>query len=137
MTTKEDMPKRVTDPMLEQLALLMETNRKQSEIIESQAKTIEELRATIVELNASLAWLKRKVFGKMSEKCNPINNGDPMLPFDYGDLGQIEAEIEAARNKAAQPDHHGRPSGRDGCHRAGRPRPWQIRQDRRGTHQNP
>ena len=25
-----------------------------------------------------------------------------MLPFDYGDLGQIEAEIEAARNKAAQ-----------------------------------
>ena len=102
MTTKEDMPKRVTDPMLEQLALLMETNRKQSEIIESQAKTIEELRATIVELNASLAWLKRKVFGKMSEKCNPINNGDPMLPFDYGDLGQIEAEIEAARNKAAQ-----------------------------------
>lgn len=73
-----------------------------SEIIESQAKTIEELRATIVELNASLAWLKRKVFGKMSEKCNPINNGDPMLPFDYGDLGQIEAEIEAARNKAAQ-----------------------------------
>ena len=55
MTTKEDMPKRVTDPMLEQLALLMETNRKQSEIIESQAKTIEELRATIVELNASLA----------------------------------------------------------------------------------
>lgn len=102
MTTKEDMPKRVTDPILEQLALLMETNRKQSEIIESQAKTIEELRATIVELNASLAWLKRKVFGKMSEKCNPINNGDPMLPFDYGDLGQIEAEIEAARNKAAQ-----------------------------------
>ena len=102
MTTKEDIPKRVTDPMLEQLALLMETNRKQSEIIESQAKTIEELRVTIVELNASLAWLKRKVFGKMSEKCNPINNGDPMLPFDYGDLGQIEAEIEAARNKAAQ-----------------------------------
>lgn len=102
MTTKEDIPKRVTDPMLEQLALLMETNRKQSEIIESQAKTIEELRATIVELNASLAWLKRKVFGKMSEKCNPINSGDPMLPFDYGDLGQIEAEIEAARNKAAQ-----------------------------------
>ena len=77
MTTKEDIPKRVTDPMLEQLALLMETNRKQSEIIESQAKTIEELRATIVELNASLAWLKRKVFGKMSEKCNPINCGTP------------------------------------------------------------
>ena len=102
MTTKEDMPKRVTDPMLEQLALLMETNRKQSEIIESQAKTIEELRATIVELNASLAWLKRKVFGKMSEKCNPINNGDPMLPFDYGDLGQIEAEIEDARSRAAE-----------------------------------
>ena len=25
-----------------------------------------------------------------------------MLPFDYGDLGQIEAEIEAARHKAAQ-----------------------------------
>lgn len=92
----------MTDPMQEQLALLMETNRKQSEVIASQAKTIEELRATIVELNASLAWLKRKVFGKMSEKCNPINNGDPMLPFDYGDLGQIEAEIEAARNKAAQ-----------------------------------
>ena len=63
MTTKEDTQKRMTDPMQEQLALLMETNRKQSEVIASQAKTIEELRATIVELNATLAWLKRKVFG--------------------------------------------------------------------------
>ena len=88
--------------MKEQLALLMETNRKQSEVIESQTKTIEELRTTIVELNASLTWLKRKAFGKMSEKCDPINNGNPMLPFDYGDLGQIEVEIEATRNKAAQ-----------------------------------
>lgn len=102
MTTKEDTPKRMTDATKEQLALLTETNRKQAEIIKSQARTIEELRATIVELNASLAWLKRKVFGKMSEKCKPINNGDPMPPFEYGDLGQVEAEIEAARNKAAQ-----------------------------------
>ena len=44
---------------------LQDINRKQSEIISAQARTIEELRGTIVELNASLAWLKRKVFGKM------------------------------------------------------------------------
>ena len=77
-------------------------NRKQSEIISAQARTIEEVRGTIVELNASLAWLKRKVFGKMSEKCKPVDNGDPKLPFDYGDLEQIEAEIEDARSRAAE-----------------------------------
>ena len=81
---------------------LLDINRKQSEIISAQARTIEELRGTIVELNASLAWLKRKVFGKMSEKCKPVDNGDPKLPFDYGDLEQIEAEIEEARSRAAE-----------------------------------
>ena len=81
---------------------LLDINRKQSEIISAQARTIEELRGTIVELNASLAWLKRKVFGKMSEKCKPVDNGDPKLPFDYGDLEQIEAEIEDARSRAAE-----------------------------------
>ena len=80
----------------------LDINRKQSEIISAQARTIEELRGTIVELNASLAWLKRKVFGKMSEKCKPVDNGDPKLPFDYGDLEQIEAEIEDARSRAAE-----------------------------------
>ena len=80
---------------------LQDINRKQSEIISAQARTIEELRGTIVELNASLAWLKRKVFGKMSEKCKPVDNGDPKLPFDYGDLERIEAEIEEARSRAA------------------------------------
>ena len=81
---------------------LSEINRKQSEIITAQVKTIEELRGTIVELNASLAWLKRKVFGKMSEKCKPVDNGEPRLPFDYGDLEQIEAEIEEAQSRAAE-----------------------------------
>ncbi|GAB6119717.1 IS66 family transposase [Dysgonomonas termitidis] len=78
----------------EQLAGLME-------IIRQQSQTIEELRNTISELNASLAWLKKKVFGKMSEKCKPIN-GDPMLPFEDGGLMQIEAEIEEARKKAEE-----------------------------------
>ena len=96
---KEDATGQAVEPSMEQL---LDINRKQSEIISAQARTIEELRGTIVELNASLAWLKRKVFGKMSEKCKPVYNGDPKLPFDYGDLEQIEAEIEAARNKAAQ-----------------------------------
>lgn len=80
---KEDATGQAVEPSMEQL---LDINRKQSEIISAQARTIEELRGTIVELNASLAWLKRKVFGKMSEKCKPVDNGDPKLPFDYGDL---------------------------------------------------
>ena len=86
---KEDATGQAVESSMEQL---LDINRKQSEIISAQARTIEELRGTIVELNASLAWLKRKVFGKMSEKCKPVYNGDPKLPFDYGDLEQIEAE---------------------------------------------
>lgn len=96
---KEDATGQAVEPSMEQL---LDINRKQSEIISAQARTIEELRGTIVELNASLAWLKRKVFGKMSEKCKPVYNGDPKLPFDYGDLEQIEAEIEEARSRAAE-----------------------------------
>ena len=38
----------------------------------------------------------------MSEKCKPVDIGDPKLPFDYGDLEQIEAEIEDARSRAAE-----------------------------------
>ena len=96
---KEDATGQAVESSMEQL---LDINRKQSEIISAQARTIEELRGTIVELNASLAWLKRKVFGKMSEKCKPVDNGDPKLPFDYGDLEQIEAEIEDARSRAAE-----------------------------------
>ena len=96
---KEDTTGQAVESSMEQL---LDINRKQSEIISAQARTIEELRGTIVELNASLAWLKRKVFGKMSEKCKPVDNGDPKLPFDYGDLEQIEAEIEEARSRAAE-----------------------------------
>ena len=96
---KEDATGQAVEPSMEQL---LDINRKQSEIISAQARTIEELRGTIVELNASLAWLKRKVFGKMSEKCKPVDNGDPKLPFDYGDLERIEAEIEEARSRAAE-----------------------------------
>lgn len=99
--TREDTLLQLIESLKEQLSAMAETNRKQNETIVSQARTIEELRSTIVDLNASLAWLKRKVFGKMSEKCKPINNGDPMLPFEYGGLEQIEAEIEEARGKAA------------------------------------
>ena len=96
---KEDATGQAVESSMEQL---QDINRKQSEIISAQARTIEELRGTIVELNASLAWLKRKVFGKMSEKCKPVDNGDPKLPFDYGDLERIEAEIEEARSRAAE-----------------------------------
>ncbi|WP_270549642.1 hypothetical protein [Bacteroides xylanisolvens] len=60
---KEDATGQAVESSMEQL---QDINRKQSEIISAQARTIEELRGTIVELNASLAWLKRKVFGKMS-----------------------------------------------------------------------
>ena len=98
--TREDTLVQMIQSVKEQLSVMAATNRKQNETIVSQAQTIEELRSTIVDLNASLAWLKRKVFGKMSEKCKPIK-GDPMLPFEYGDLEQVEAEIEEARNRAA------------------------------------
>lgn len=38
----------------------------------------------------------------MSEKCKPVDNGDPRLPFDYGDLEQIETEIEEDQSRAAE-----------------------------------
>lgn len=38
----------------------------------------------------------------MSGKCKPIDNRNPKLPFDHGDLEQIEAEIEEARSRAAK-----------------------------------
>ena len=98
--TREDTLVQMIQSLKEQLSVMAATNRKQNETIVSQAQTIEELRSTIVDLNASLAWLKRKVFGKMSEKCKPIK-GDPMLPFTDGDREQVEAEIEEARNRAA------------------------------------
>ncbi len=77
---KEDAIGQAVEYSMEQL---LDINRKQSEIISAQVRTIEELRGTIVELNASLAWLKRKMFAKMSEKCKPADNGAPKLPIDY------------------------------------------------------
>ena len=64
--TREDTLVQMIQSLKEQLSVMAATNRKQNETIVSQAQTIEELRSTIVDLNASLAWLKRKVFGKMS-----------------------------------------------------------------------
>lgn len=150
--TREDTLVQMIQSLKEQLSVMAATNRKQNETIVSQAQTIEELRSTIVDLNASLAWLKRKVFGKMSEKCKPIK-GDPMLPFEYGDLEQVEAEIEEARNRAAaqitvpKVQIAGKTSRRNRVVMDDLPvvtvviepeglDPDKIRQDRRGTHQN-
>ena len=83
---KEDATGQAVESSMEQL---LDINRKQSEIISAQARTIEELRGTIVELNASLAWLKRKVFGKMSEKCKPVDNGDPKRKSKMPGAGRL------------------------------------------------
>ena len=74
----------------------------EQEIIAAQAAEIERLKSKVASLEDQLYWLRKKMFGKMSEKCKPVDNGDPKLPFDYGDLERIEAEIEEARSRAAE-----------------------------------
>lgn len=88
-----------------QLLELTESNRLLLEINSTQSKTIDELKNTILQLNSSLAWLKKKVFGKMSEKCSPIKDTDPLLPFDNGEFAQIEDEINKAMQSAREEVH--------------------------------
>ena len=56
---------------------LLDINRKQSEIISAQARTIEELRGYDSWVERLPGMAEEKVFGKMSEKCKPVDNGDP------------------------------------------------------------
>lgn len=108
MTDKETL-ELLVDSLRNQIKMLEEQNRKQEEAnalhlkrISEQTQQISELNDRIKELLANMEWLKRKVFGKMSEKHAPINPNQLELPFDDADLKDINAEIEAAMTKAEE-----------------------------------
>lgn len=73
--------------------------RKNAEI--SRKDTLLSLKdAEIKRLSDTLLWLRRKVFGKMSEKNLPLDP-DQLLPFEQehmtdGERAQLNKEVEAA-----------------------------------------
>lgn len=73
----------------------------EQEIIAAQAAEIERLRNKVSSLEDQLCWLRKKMFGKMSEKNLPLDPavlGEPTL-FDEPLSDEERAELDAAVKK--------------------------------------
>lgn len=73
----------------------------EQEIIATQAAEIERLRNKVASLEDQLCWLRKKMFGKMSEKNLPLDPavlGEPTL-FDEPLSDEERAELDAAVKK--------------------------------------
>lgn len=73
----------------------------EQEIIAAQAAEIERLRSKVASLEDQLYWLRKKMFGKMSEKNLPLDPAvlsEPTL-FDDPLTDEERAELEAAVRK--------------------------------------
>lgn len=73
----------------------------EQEIIAAQAAEIERLRNKVASLEDQLYWLRKKMFGKMSEKNLPLDPavlGEPTL-FDEPLSDEERAELDAAVKK--------------------------------------
>ena len=73
----------------------------EQEIIAAQAAEIERLRNKVASLEDQLYWLRKKMFGKMSEKNLPLDPSvlsEPTL-FDDPRTDEERAELEAAVKK--------------------------------------
>ena len=73
----------------------------EQEIIAAQAAEIERLRNKVSSLEDQLYWLRKKMFGKMSEKNLPLDPavlGEPTL-FDEPLTDEERAELDAAVKK--------------------------------------
>ena len=73
----------------------------EQQIIAEQAAEIERLRNKVASLEDQLYWLRKKMFGKMSEKNLPLDPSvlsEPTL-FDEPLTNEERAELEAAVKK--------------------------------------
>lgn len=73
----------------------------EQEIIAAQAAEIERLKSKVASLEDQLHWLRKKMFGKMSEKNLPLDPAalsEPTL-FDEPLTDEERAELEAAVKK--------------------------------------
>ena len=73
----------------------------EQEIIAAQAAEIERLKGRVASLEDQLYWLRKKMFGKMSEKNLPLDPAilsDPTL-FDNPLTDEERAELDAAVKK--------------------------------------
>ena len=84
---------------------IVESERKEmaseQEIIAAQAAEIERLKNKVAGLEDQLCWLRKKMFGKMSEKNLPLDPaalGEPGL-FDEPPTDEERAELDAAVRK--------------------------------------
>ena len=76
----------------------------EQEIIAAQAAEIERLKSTVASLEDQLYWLRKKMFGKMSEKNLPLDPtvlSEPTLFDDPLTEGE-RAELEAAMRKCEE-----------------------------------
>ena len=73
----------------------------EQQIIAEQAAEIERLRNKVASLEDQLYWLRKKMFGKMSEKNLPLDPTALMEPtlFDDPLTSEERAELEAAVKK--------------------------------------
>ena len=69
--------------------------------IENKDALIAELRAKIASLESELSWLRKKVFGKMSEKKLPVNPMDEPTLFDevISESESLEIENQKAKDE--------------------------------------
>lgn len=80
----------------------------EQEIISSQAAEIERLNAKVSGLEDQLYWLRKKLFGKMSEKNLPLDPsvlGEPGLfdePLAEEERAQVEAAVRKDEEEAAK-----------------------------------
>ena len=80
------------------ISSLSKTNESLTKSNESQSKTIATLELRIKELSAQIAYLNRQLFGRKSEKLQPIN---PLQLDLFADLlPENAAEIEQAHDEA-------------------------------------
>ena len=73
----------------------------EQEIIAAQAAEIERLKSKVSSLEDQLYWLRKKMFGKMSEKNLPLDPSalsEPTL-FDEPLTDEERAELDAAVKK--------------------------------------
>ena len=75
----------------ETIRILMKTNQEQEETITDLRATIKDLRATIANLNETLDELKRKLFGRSSEKTDASAASDGEAASRKEDTGEEKA----------------------------------------------
>ena len=80
----------------------------EQEIIAAQAAEIERLKSKVASLEDQLYWLRKKMFGKMSEKNLPLDPtvlSEPTLfddPLTEGERAELEAAVRKDEEDTAK-----------------------------------